>query len=93
MRLRFGEEPGAAGQPAVPLLPIEILVPVSGYPSNLGDGVQVHVASPPRPVPVHSSSVSIDIRKLMPPSNIVNLLLMLNSLSGRAMGKSESTAP
>src|SRR5215211_3721301 len=47
MRLRFGEEPGAASQPAVSLLPIEILVLVSGYTPNSGDGVQVHVASPP----------------------------------------------
>src|SRR5215213_1966694 len=42
MRLRFGKEPGAAGQPAVSLPPIEILVPISGYKPNFGDGVQVH---------------------------------------------------
>jgi hypothetical protein len=62
MRLRFGEEPGAACQPAVSLPPIEILVHVPDYTPNFGDGVQVHVTSPPRLAAVHSSGVSILIR-------------------------------
>src|ERR687886_693015 len=47
MWLRFGEEPGAACHPAISLPPIEILIPVSVYTSNFGDGVQIHVTNPP----------------------------------------------
>jgi hypothetical protein len=59
MRLRFGEEPGTACQPAVSLPPIKILVPVPGYTPNFGDGVQVHAAIPPRLAAVHNSGVSV----------------------------------
>ncbi|HET7269462.1 MAG TPA: hypothetical protein VFI90_00100 [Rubrobacter sp.] len=62
MRLPFGEEPGTAGQPAVSLPPLEILIPFSGYPPDVGDGVQVQLTSPPRIAAVHTSGVNIDIR-------------------------------
>ena len=62
MRLRFGEEPGAAGQPAVSFPPVEILVPVSSYTPNFGDGVQVRAATPPRLAAILSCGVSVLIR-------------------------------
>ena len=60
MRLRFGEEPGAAGEPAVSLPPVEIFVAVSTYTPNFGDGVQVHVASPPKEIVVVWSTLASD---------------------------------